>query len=473
MASKSSSAKTRKQPAKRKTSALAKDVTPAGYGPEIIDTPVAVVSPEIAQAFGLNYLPETLVRIEEPTPASAPAAVTAPYIEPSASEGDAPRVGGAYKIHIEQGINKSELNRQWASRPADQRFTTFKELSAHVKQRRLHSRETLLDLSAIRGTGRGIEIQLNEHEEPLTLSNFSFNQLCDVARVPAHYLARLPDELAAANLAHGLSNHHSTQAIKALTYHAPGEPARLAAITTPTYGRIWDCDVVNVVQYLLAIDPTWKIPGEMNWHNMTHNPYVDITKDNTTLFASDRDCFMFFCKDDRPIECGKTARGDTDVYFPGCWFANSEQGDNRHAEMASMYLRGVCMNRNLWGVEQFKSVKLKHSKNAAATFQKETALLIRQLHEQNILPFVHLIAASREMVLAKSAEEATEFLKARKFTQAEVSGIIDVSVKEEEREPRTLFDFTQAITAYSRQIPNNNRRTAAERIGSDLLKLAA
>lgn len=384
-----------------------------------------------------------------------------------------PAVTGAYRIDINKGENKQEVSRQWAKRPDDQRFTSFDELSAFVKHRRLHSRETTLDLASIQGTGRGVEIILPGQDEPLQLSNFSFNQLCDATRIPAHYLSRLPSDLAAANLKHGLGNAHAQGGVKALTYHLPGQPVQLASITSPTYGRIWDVDVVDIVRYLLTIDPTWKIPGEMNWSNMTHNPFVDITKDNTTLFASDRDCFMFFAKDDRPIECGKTARGDTDVFFPGCWFANSEQGDDRHAEMASMYLRGVCMNRNLWGVEEFKSVKLRHSKNAPERFQGETLKLIKQLHDQDALPFVQLIAAAREMVLAKTDEEAREFLKARKFTQAEVGGIIDASVREEEREPRTLFEFTSAITAHSRTIPNQNRRTAAERIGSDLLKLAA
>jgi hypothetical protein len=30
---------------------------------------------------------------------------------------------------------------------------------------------------------------------------------------------------------------------------------------------------------------------------MTHNPFVDVTKDTTTLYASDRDVFLFLVDD--------------------------------------------------------------------------------------------------------------------------------------------------------------------------------
>ena len=54
---------------------------------------------------------------------------------------------------------------------------------------------------------------------------------------------------------------------------------------------------------------------------MTHNPFVDITKDTTTLYASDRDVFLFLVDDTNPIEAGRLADGSPDLYFRGfyCW----------------------------------------------------------------------------------------------------------------------------------------------------------
>ena len=40
-------------------------------------------------------------------------------------------------------------------------------------------------------------------------------------------------------------------------------------------------------------DTRWKVPGVLDWSTMTHNPFVDVSKDSTTLYASDRDVFLF------------------------------------------------------------------------------------------------------------------------------------------------------------------------------------
>ncbi len=43
---------------------------------------------------------------------------------------------------------------------------------------------------------------------------------------------------------------------------------------------------------------------------MTHNPFVEVTKDTTTLYASDRDVFLFLVDDANPIEAGRLPNGD-------------------------------------------------------------------------------------------------------------------------------------------------------------------
>src|SRR6266550_4933656 len=64
-----------------------------------------------------------------------------------------------------------------------------------------------------------------------------------------------------------------------------------------------------------------KVPGVLDWSTMTHNPFVDVTKDTTTLYASDRDVFLFLVDDTNPIEAGRLADGSPDLYFRGfyCW----------------------------------------------------------------------------------------------------------------------------------------------------------
>ena len=82
----------------------------------------------------------------------------------------------------------------------------------------------------------------------------------------------------------------------------------LRAVTGPDYGRIWDHELVAAVMKIAGNgtgDTRWKVPGVMDWSTMTHNPLVDVTKDTTTLYASDRDVFLFLVDDTNPIEAGK------------------------------------------------------------------------------------------------------------------------------------------------------------------------
>jgi choline dehydrogenase-like flavoprotein len=57
----------------------------------------------------------------------------------------------------------------------------------------------------------------------------------------------------------------------------------------------------------------WKVPRMLDWNTMTHNPFVDVTKVTTTLYASDRDVFLFLLDDTHPIEAGRLPDGSPDL----------------------------------------------------------------------------------------------------------------------------------------------------------------
>lgn len=93
-----------------------------------------------------------------------------------------------------------------------------------------------------------------------------------------------------------------------------------------------------------------------------YNPRVDITTDTKTLYASDRDVFIFLVDDLNPIEAGRLSDGSPDLYFRGFYCWNSDVGA-KTLGMASFYLRAVCQNRNLWGVEDFEEIATRRGVN--------------------------------------------------------------------------------------------------------------
>jgi hypothetical protein len=104
--------------------------------------------------------------------------------------------------------------------------------------------------------------------------------------------------------------------------------------TGPDYGRIFDHELVAAVRKIAGNgtgDTRWKVPGTLDWSTGMHNPHVDITKDTTTLYASDRDVFLFLVDDTHPIEAGRLPDGSPDLYFRGFYCWNSEVGSRRLA----------------------------------------------------------------------------------------------------------------------------------------------
>jgi hypothetical protein len=140
--------------------------------------------------------------------------------------------------------------------------------------------------------------------------------------------------------------------------------------------------------------------------------------------------------------------------------------------IASFYLRAVCQNRNLWGVEDFEEITIRHSKYAAARFAHEAAPALESFANSSPGPFVAGIKAARECLIAHSDDERSEFLRRRGFSKPETARIIETVLQEEGRPPESLFDFLQGITAVARGKEHQDARLELEQRAKRLLDRA-
>ena len=249
----------------------------------------------------------------------------------------------------------------------------------------------------------------------------------------------------------------------------------LRAVTGPDYGRIWDHELVEAVMRIAGNgtgDTRWKVPGLLDWSTMTHNPFVEVTKDTTTLYASDRDVFLFLVDDAHPIEAGRLPNGDPDLYFRGFYAWNSEVG-SKTLGIASFYLRAVCMNRNIWGAEGFEEISIRHSKFAGHRFAHQAAPALQRFADSSPMPFMAGIRAAREAIVARKDEDRETFLRKRGFSRPETEKIIATVLAEEGRPPESVFDFVQGITALARTRPHQDARLELEAKAAKLLSAAA
>jgi hypothetical protein len=389
--------------------------------------------------------------------------------------GDAPgdRATGAYKVDISRGQRIGRVSSEWFSRPDDERYLSLTELYETVRARAERATARTVEsrsirVAAVRDDAEHLELVVPGAAEPIAPTHWSFGQMCGLLGVPAGYLRQLPAPLAGINMQHGLLSHRA-ELVK--TLEADDGRLELRAVTGPDYGRIWDHELIAAVMKIAgdgAGDTRWKVPGLLDWSTMTHNPFVEVTKDTTTLYASDRDVFLFLVDDAHPIEAGRLPNGDPDLYFRGFYAWNSEVG-SKTLGIASFYLRAVCMNRNIWGAQGFEEIAIRHSKFAGHRFAHQAAPALARFADSSPMPFLAGIKAAREAIVARKDEDRESFLRKRGFSKGETEKIITTVLDEEGRPPESLFDFVQGIAALARTRPHQDARLELEARASKLM----
>lgn len=379
-----------------------------------------------------------------------------------------------YSIDVTKGQMRGEVSAQWAMRPADERFLNLADLEAQCAKWQAESYTHEMkpaEIVALHDKDNPAALTLQVGEAEVDPTHFGFGQVCTLAEAPAFYLRQLPGPLAALNLNYGLK---AARQKNVAAYMRKNGKVSLRGVTSPRYGRIFDVDVVREVRKIAGNgtgDTRWKVPGTIEWggaHGITYNPKVDITKENTTLYASDRDLFLFLVDDMNPIEVGKLANGEPDLMFRGFYTWNSEVGA-RTFGVATMYLRGVCQNRNLWGVEGFSEITFKHSVTAPDKFVAEAGPALLSYAEGATSKVVLGVKAAKEAKVASNDEERVDFLQRFGFSMKQAQLVIDTCEAEEQTKPESVWDFAQGVTAVARSAEYQDRRLHLEVLAGRML----
>jgi hypothetical protein len=398
---------------------------------------------------------------------------------------DAAAVTAPFKVDVHRGEFRGDVSKEWFSRPHDERFLSLSDLRTHLRNRWEHSADQTMQNRDVylrapdidtRDDIRKINAEL-PGGEPVDFSHWSFGQLCSLAGAPAAYLRTMPGAIAADALNWGLRHERDVDQVKTFSTQTDGMARpQLMAVTGPKYGRVPDYEVIEAVTQVAGNgtgDALWKVPGVINWADHTYDPFAPVTKESTTLYASDRDVFAFLVDDTHPIEIGKLDNGEPDLVFRGFYVKNSEVGSAAYV-LAGFYLRGVCMNRCLWGVEGFTELKIRHSSGAPDRFMHEATPALIEYANGTGTAFKEAVDNAKAAKVAQDDEDAMDFLRKRHFNRSEVKKILETHEREEGRPARTAWDMVNGITAMARTIPHQDRRLKVEEVAGKLLdKVAA
>lgn len=392
---------------------------------------------------------------------------------------------GSFRVDPTRGSHNGEVSMQWMSRPADQRFLSLDDLHAFKQRFWEGSFQSRIKTDAFELIAPEIKEQadLNRLTVGVKVDNgstteareiapthWAFGQMAGLAKSPASFLRELPSPLVSDVLTWRLRHAREIEEIKLY-----GGSTELYAATGPDYGRIPDLKVVEAVRAVAGTgrgEKRWKIPGVLDWSTNIYNPNAPVTPSSTTLYASDRDVFMFLVDDRNPIEVGKLSNGDPDLMFRGFYVQNSEVG-SRSLKLACFYLRAVCMNRNLWRVEGFEEVKINHTRLAPDRWLRQAVPALNAYADGSADKLIAGVKAAKAAKVADDHEAAVQFLSARKFSLSRAKAILEQGEKEEGRPPRTIWDMAQAITANARTIINTDDRLQQELAAGAILDKVA
>lgn len=363
----------------------------------------------------------------------------------------------------------TQASAQWASRPDDERFLSLHDLRDHCQGQRDRSK-------AVVATTRNVEAFATDRTDPdagllihvdaadakgATIpTNWSFGQLAQLAKAPAGYLRQLPAALAADCINAGLLQRDVEEVGTLLRMDDGG--ATLAAATGPNYGRIWNAEIADALVRMFGdgITGDWRVPGEFGRE-------VTVNKSNTTLYAGDRNMFVFLTDERNKVELPNRRNGESGELSRGFFMWNSEVGDCTFG-IGTFYFDYVCMNRIVWGAQEYREVKIRHTKGARYRFQEQVRPILTDMSKGDATPIISAIEAAR---LARKAD-MREWL-AKRFNPTAAAKYDARHLQEEGRPIESLWDATVAMTAVARDIPYQDQRVKLEREAAAIMALAA
>lgn len=354
--------------------------------------------------------------------------------------------------------NLMDAHTQWANRPADQRFQTLEALAAAVQARRLRSRSVDIDLGQITAGQHEQTIVLNHGIKMVEPTHWSFGQMSSWIHAPADYLRRLPAPLAVECINHGITTQARERG--ALKFMAISEPDRdcntLQAVTSTTYGRIWDADCVQAVQRIV------ERTGNRFYNPKAYDPATGQPVPSG-LYASDRDVFMFLIDGGSLLDAGPRAQLNRGFI---CW--NSEVGA-RTFGLKTFLFNQVCGNHIIWGAQDVRELTIRHTQNGPYRFESEAAPSLLAYANASAESDLTVIRAAQALSIPDKRDELIDWIGKRgKFSRSEIIEAIDTA-KREEGDCRTLWQLVQGLTAYARGYDYIDARVDLETRAGQLL----
>ena len=289
--------------------------------------------------------------------------------------------------------NLTQASNELFSRPADERFETLADLATHCQNMKDHSRRLKEPSSVFYPEvcdGR-ISLRINGHP-PFGLNDWSFSQLCGIAKVAKDTVNRLQPATAAQVLTETLQERSEDDLdLQVLVY----QNLLVRSVNGDHYRRLWNLELVQTLQEF-AVDFT---PPQKGFNGATG------------LYAGEQDLFCFLID-----PAGWTDIGG-ESFAPGFFVWNSEVG-RRTVGISTFWFQAVCFNHIVWDATDITEITRRHTgrvRDALAQIRQAIEQLVQRRDERKDR-FAKVMAKAMETAYGDEVPEAQQLLANAKFT---------------------------------------------------------
>ena len=346
---------------------------------------------------------------------------------------------------------------EWSSRPADQRFESLEAITAAIMSRTETAHERTLPLAKLNfyPDSSGALVMEPDSSNPVALNHWAFGQVASRFSAPAEFLRRLPVDTTASvlnTLVSRAARDPSDPGAKLLLHEGDSfDTAR--AITSPTYGRIWDRDLVRLMTRMVDMSGG-ALFNPREWGGKPGG-----------LYASDSDCFLFFIDGGSLVDGG----GERDQLFRGAYGWNSEVGKCILGLRTFMFQQ-VCGNFQIWGQREVREVRIRHTGRAPERFASEAWGAVKGFLDSSTAGEVAAIKAAKARELPTDSKLRLEHVMGLGFTASEARNGISAA-ETEIGSCQNYWQLVDGLTMHARSYATIDRKTDLETRAGRLMRL--
>jgi hypothetical protein len=386
-------------------------------------------------------------------------------------------------------MNLYDASKQWAERPADQRFWTLQEMHercAHYAASACQATIRMDEVSVTVSDGNNLAL-VGREGLPADFTHWSFGQLCDRTKAPANYLRTLPAATAAECLNHGLRAMGTDGAECKTLFHKNGHLV-CRAFTSDQYARIWNHEVTS---RLLQLGGDWRVPPARpafdeqpgarqataaDVLDRTGKPGLAVKVGDwiapAGLYASDHDMFAFMVNEENRIEDG-TDGGLARGFF----VSNSEVGAAAFRVKRFLY-RYVCGNHIVWDAKDVQELRVIHTGRNDRRFGHKLRCELQQYANESGEKDRQRIRACQTTMLGNTKDEVLDKLFGLKVLPRKTLELAyDRAVDDRDRHsggqsPRSVWGMVQGITALAQETVYADRRMELDQAAGKVMHIA-